>query len=775
MAWSACLALAAVCIALMLPELPEILRLPASLAGFLSLVWLGAGYRFALILVPAAWALINAGWVMEDRLQPRLIGRDIQLTGQVCEFPKSGPRMHRFVLAVHSDAETADLPRRLYLSWYDPEERPRAGQTWQLTVRLKRPRGLSNPGGFDFERWAFTGRVGATGYIRAGHQNREIEPRPPICPLIAWRSRIASRVESSLHGHALTGYLLALSVGVRNGLLQEDWDLLRRTGTVHLMAISGLHVGFIALLMHGLGGLVGRMGVLAGASIDPLLIARSCSLLGGFLYSMMAGFAVSTTRAFVMLAVLVLLGFLRRRVAATKILGTAMFAVLLADPFAPLRPGMWLSFAAVGVILAFNIRIARGEKLERIPSILRWLGLLIALQLSLFIGLFPASAYFFSQISLVSPVGNLIAVPVFTFLIIPLTLIGTVGAMVSTGLGSIPLSFAADILEGLLGVLTRLDALPLSVWPVARIEFFWVPVLGILAMIIIWPSPVPWRWLAIVPIFLVLLTGSAAEPPLMRIVVMDVGHGLAVLVQTKQHALLYDAGPRYRSGDAGQAVVLPALNYFGIDRLDAVVVSHGDADHFGGVESVMKRFPDALLVATEKFGLSPRRYRRCHRDMQWSWDGVQFRFLHPGTDDSQRGWSDNDGSCVLRVKTGETSVLLPGDIEKRAEAHLVSHSTALQSNLVVAPHHGSETSSTQAFVRALRPDFVAFSTGYRNQWGFPRERVVDRWAATGAELLSTAANGAVVFEITGEGKLAIVGRLRFDDRRIWREFDDGPL
>jgi competence protein ComEC len=275
----------------------------------------------------------------------------------------------------------------------------------------------------------------------------------------------------------------------------------------------------------------------------------------------------------------------------------------------------------------------------------------------------------------------------------------------------------------------------------------------------------------VIAVMMALLGGShPVRPPGLRVVVMDVGQGLAVLVQTADHALVYDAGPAFASADAGRSVIVPTLRRFGIARLDTLLISHGDADHLGGASTLLAQFPEAELIAPERYGLNSRRYRRCVAGMEWHWEGVRFRILHPGRGEN---WSDNDGSCVLLVQSGGVAILLPGDIERRAEGHLVSRARLAAVDLVIAPHHGSQSSSSPAFVGATRPRFIVFSAGYLNRWGFPHAGVAHRWTDAGACPLITGENGALVFEPDEAGRLVLQWRQRIDGHRLWTERGDG--
>jgi len=791
MVLGACLALALVCLIQQLPWLPG----PWPVSGLLAVgtvpLWSVFGIRYCLLIVPALWFILTHHWVIGDRLAPELSQQDFLVQGTVCEFPRTGRRVIRFMLQPADGESVPRLPRRIYLSWYEASSLPRAGESWQLKVKLRRPRGLSNPGAFDFERWSYLHRIGATGYVRRSTLNHRIAARSTDCRLTGFRERIAKKIETALPQSSVAGHLMALSVGARHRLTREDWALLRRTGTVHLMAISGLHVGLVAVLLLFLGRQFGRVLLLAGVHCAPLFIGRWWALAGAAAYSALAGFALPTLRAFVMVAVAVALATVRRSISGSRILATALFAVLLVEPAAPLGAAFWLSFYAVALLLIRSLQLPRNadHDLSRVRRAWGRLGQFFNAQFALAVGLAPLSMMFFGQVSVIAPICNLIVVPVFGLLIVPLTLAGTVGLMFSAEIGAGILQPAAWLMESVLRFLAWLDELPITVWQSSATSVARTFMTIGATLILVWPRPARGRLIALA-LLVPILTGSARSvPAVLRVVVMDVGQGLAVLIQTAEHALVYDAGPAFRGSDAGRNVVLPVLRQFGIDKLDTVVISHGDSDHVGGVATVLAAYPDAAVITPESLSttafspkslspetLSPEtlsaespRHSVCTAGMQWSWDGVLFRFVHPDATKVRNAWSDNDGSCVLLIQSAQTGVLLPGDIERRAEAYIVRHARLPNVDLVIAPHHGSGSSSSDPFVAATRPRFVVFSAGHQNRWGFPNAKVAGRWRKAGARELTTAENGALVFEADDTGRLLLRRRHRIDDRRIWTE------
>jgi len=752
---------------------PEVLSLSVLLGGFF---W---GPRAVGIMLPACWAVLSAAWVIEDRLAPELHGRDLRLTGIVCDVPAVDAGVQRFPFVIDANARSPGIPTRTFISWYQSETLVRAGEHWQLTIRLKRPRGTRNPAGFDFERWAFMRDIGATGYVRHSVANRRLSPAAGGCELAAFRQRIASDLEAAIPDGAALGHMLALAVGVRNRLDADDWNVLRRTGTAHLMAISGLHIGLAAGFAFFCCRQIGRWLLLAHIHCRPLVLGRAGALAGAVIYSALAGFSVPTVRAVVMTSAVILLTGLRRTIPAPAVIAVALYVILWIGPFAMLASGFWLSFGAVFVLLLSGFGgtyLRAAEPRLRGADALRRFWQLLRAQLCLTVGLLPATAFFFGQVSVIAPVANLLVVPLFAVSIVPLLIVGVISLIVAPPLAGLVLGLADFILANVVAFLDGLNRwAPIAV-DVPRVPGFVAGTCVFIVAVLIWPRPLPAR-MRTVMLLLTLATITGAETrnvaPALRVVVMDVGQGLAVLLQTPGHAVLFDTGPRYRRGDAGRNIVIPVLRHFGVTQLDHLIVSHGDADHVGGARSVLAVYPEAEFLAPERLDVPADRFRMCRAGQHWLHDGVSFRFLHPGPEAASGPWSENDASCVLLVQSAHVSVLLPGDIEQRAERWLVANGALPVVDLVLAPHHGSRTSSSQSFVAATRPYFVVFSAGYRNQWRFPAPDVWERWTDGGACTLTTGDLGALVFEARGEGPLRLVKQYRLDETRVWNEA--GPV
>ena len=749
---------------------------PAWAAGTLLVWWLFGG-RAALILLAAGWTLCRAEWLIEARLPDQLANRDVVVRGVVCDFPRADPQAVRLILDLEPDPGAGWLPERIHLSWYEQPPDLQPGQRWQLRVRLKPPRGLVNPGGFDFEQWLYLRGIGASGYVRVSKLNRLLPAAPGSCPVGTARGYLARRIEHALGEHPGAGFVIGVAVGATHRLTERDWDVLRRTGTSHLLAISGLNIAMVAAPFLLAGPMLGRAWPrLAGrphAGVMPALVAAAG-------YTALSGFAVSTVRALVMLMLAAALALRRSRIEGSDLLSAAAIAALIIDPAAVVSASFWLSFLAVAWLFIATApaspsreRPGSGRDADR----RRWRRLTAAtvgltrVQIVLGLGLAPLTLAWFQQVSLIAPFTNLLAVPVFSFAVMPLTLLGAALVVPIPAAGTVLLEAAADVVNQLVLLLRIAAEQGFAVWQPPFTSHAVLVVAGVAALVLCWWPPVPLRPLALA-LLLPMLAGVAVSRAQLSLTVMDVGQGLAVLVKTAHHVLLYDAGPAYRLRDAGQSVVVPVLRDAGVQRLDALMISHDDQDHSGGVGTVLKAYAPPTLIAPLRSGLPAGAYLPCEAGLSWQWDGVRFRVLSPEADSRSR--SDNDSSCVLRIETPRASLLLTGDIERRQEEELARRGLLQAMDLVVAPHHGSRSSSSAALVTATRPRFVVFSAGYLNRWGFPAREITRRWSEAGACLLDTAGSGALQFATGPDGTLQLARRERVDGAHLWTAGSASP-
>ncbi|MEO8223245.1 MAG: DNA internalization-related competence protein ComEC/Rec2 [Gammaproteobacteria bacterium] len=724
--------------------------------------WRG-GRRAALVAVMAGLPVLAAvdastAPVARPRGEPA-VETDLDVAGSVCEFPRDQSGSWRFVLTTDSASRARGAPEKVLVSWYAggarPAGPPSPGEQWQLRLHLRAPRGLSNPGGFDYERWLFAQHIGATGWVRESPGNGRLAGSSSVCPAAAWRSAIARRVAAALEGRESAAYVLGLSIGAYQALPEVEWSRLRRTGTIHLISISGFHIALVAGPAALLGVLLGRGWLAAGRRCRPRVVGAWTGFLVACLYALLAGFSVPTARSVVAVGLVAVFTSSRRALTSTELLATVVLGVLLVEPLAPLIPGFWLSFAGVTVLAA----VALGSRRAR-PGPVR---ALLLVQAGMSVALAPLLAVFFGQLPLSGALANFVAVPAFSFLLLPLTLLGTTVTLLAPGTGAWILGLAADCFDAWRWFLARCAELPFAVWYLPE-PAPWAAVLaGLGAIIVLWPPPSAVRGLGLA-LFAGLLAPAAGPVPAegLRLTVLDVGQGLAILVQTTRHALVYDTGPAFRSSDAGERVVVPALQALGVGVLDALVVSHADADHRGGAASLAERYPPHRLLGA---GFPGWPAEPCQAGDSWQWDGFDFAILNPAR--PADGGSDNASSCVLQISGAGVRLLLPGDIPAAVERDLLDKGLVGPTDLVIAAHHGSRTSSSAGLVEATRPRYVVFATGYRNRWHFPADVVTERWRQSGACLLNTAEEGALRFEITRASGLRLRKRQRRSAPGVW--------
>ena len=733
----------------LLPALPPIAVFAAVVLVALPLAaWVPQSRLLTVFALGFAWCGWHADRALALRLPVALEGADLEMVVEVADLARTGPdavRFDGFVREASHAGHAVTLDGRVRLSWYGRHDPPLPGERLSLTARLKRPRGVVNPGGFDFERFALERRIAATGYVRAVHA------RDGDGSAIG-RARAGFARDLRERFPGTRGALLAaLAVGDQSALGEADWDVLRATGTAHLIAISGLRVGLVA----GFGALLAR-GVFLLAPALALWTPRRraeavAALASAYGYSLLAGMSLPVLRTLLIIAVVLLATWARRALSPAQGLALALVAVLPVDPLAALGAGFWLSF--VGVAWLVFCLGGRGA----LPS---WIASFTRAQWAMAVGLLPLTAWFFQQSALAGPVANLVAVPWISFVVVPLLLVALL-AWLASPMFALPLMKLAAWAAGAIWALLE----PIGRWRWAE-AFLPEPTLvaallaGLGALVLLLPRAVPGRALgALLMLPLVLPRLDRPPPGAFDVRVLDVGQGLSVLVSTHEHDLLYDAGPRFRSGfDMGDAAVVPALRALGVGTLDRFVVSHGDADHAGGASSVLAALrPTTRSVASEG--------SRCEAGERWKWDGVEFAFLHPAAHFPDL---DNDSSCVLRIAAGDAVALLPGDISALVEARLVEESPdALRATLLVSPHHGSRSSSSGGFLDAVDPHVVVHSTGHRNRFGHPSREVVARVRERGAISLDTGAHGAVSIRLAGG--IAVLGKARDEPLRYWRE------
>jgi len=746
---------------------------------------------FAAAVAALAFAAtgLRAGVALADALPAELEGRDLSVVGVVAGLPQRSDDAWRFRFEVELatlEGAPVTVPAHLALGWYAERGANvgslpalRAGQRWQLPLRLKRPHGSQNPWGHDHELQLFEQGVRATGHVRTarGAESRLLAERVGQ-PVARARQAVREAIEQRLGpGHA-AGVLAALVVGDQSAIARDDWSLYRATGVAHLMSISGLHVTMFAWLAGLATGRLWRRWQRAMLRWPAPQAARWGGLAAALGYAAFAGWGVPAQRTVLMLAVVTLVGGLGLRWPALAVWLAAMAAVVLIDPWALLQAGFWLSFVAVGLLMLSDRGPSRDAPDTSVrPRLQRALLGGLRTQLVATLGLAPLTLVFFQQLSLVGFVANLVAIPLVTLCITPLAMLGVLLPPLWTAAGGL----VAMLNTGLLW----LAAPAWAVWSVAAAPMWAVPAALLGAALAL--APLPWRLRALaVPLLLPLFMPFVPRPApgSFELLAADVGQGTAVLVRTARHALLYDAGPQYsREADAGERVLLPLLRARGEARLDMLLLSHRDTDHVGGAAALLNgvaidRLESSLEAGHPLLALAARRavaVEPCVAGQRWQWDGVDFELLHPDADRLARAEADrakpNTLSCVLKVSrpadgAGPASALLTGDLEREQELALVERQpAALRAELLLVPHHGSKTSSSAAFLDAVAPKLALAQAGYRNRFGHPAPEVAARYEARGIPLVTSARCGAWLADAQG------VRCRRAEARRYWQHPD----
>jgi competence protein ComEC len=721
------------------------------------------------------WGKFQGEASLEYAFQSQWLKQDILLEGHIVSAINKDNKGLSFRAAIHrSQWQNQDIPLRgqMQLRFYDSKYQKSpdlaVGQHFQAIARLKPPNSTLNPGGMDWEAYAWREGIVASGYIRDWRQLGTVTPS-----WLTLRHRLAAAMRDKIGESEGSAVVQAVSVGLRNDFEQEQWQTFAATGTSHLLAISGLHISLVAGLVFALFLGLGRLWPSLGLWLPISLLALLPALLAATFYSALAGFALPTQRALLILLAIFLLRLWRRPLQPWRGLGLALLIMLFLQPKSVLSPSLWLSFAAVAAIVYFFMG-RRGQ--------LPWWQQLLLLQLWLSVFMIPWTMLFFNQASLISPLANLIAIPYVSFSIVPLALLGvalwpfseTVAGwlwQLSAYLSDFLLLFL-NFLGNLPGAALRLGARP---WPLLWLGVFltlwlfapraWpgkIPALLGLLLIVSWPTPRP----------------ASGE---VWLTVVDVGQGLSVLIQTKHENLLFDTG---KSGQGKQSII-PTLRTFGIQKLSLLMISHDDSDHSGSAVEVLQAIatekilagqPQPLAATLAAAKLTTPAPAPCFAGQSWQWDDVHFEVLHPNA--QKRYGNDNAYSCVLLISNekGE-KILLTGDIGHHEEFALLRYARAanisLKSSIVIAGHHGSKHSSSQAFIEAVQAEAVIFTAGFANSYGHPDGKVVANFHAAGATPYFSAEHGAIQFQLTGK-ETKKPKTWRQTQKRYWRFAANAP-
>lgn len=748
------------------------------------------------------WAANYAAIRLSDELPTDSQQKSINIVGVIASLPEVTERGERFRFDVEkiltSNAKVPPkIPKHISLNFYRDVKSPRpenalslgnfyhAGERWQFTVRLKRPHSTYNPHGFDFEAWALAENIRATGSIhsKSGYKKLANFVWRPSYVVENLREKIGNRISQSLTNKPYAGVIRALVVGDDSQISAENWDVFFRAGVGHLVSISGLHITMLAGLAFAIAAFVWRRVPSLVMRLPTRKAATIFGLIVAIIYALMAGMSVPTQRTLLMLLTFALALLFGKNLAISRALAMAVLAVVIVDPWAVIAPGFWLSFGAVALIAYVTV-----SRLK--PA--NWLKTAINTQWAITLGLLPLLIIMFGQASIISPIANAFAIPIISLLVVPLSILGSV--MPSDFI----LQAAHLILELCMQALHWLSHLPTWQQAAPPVWAMLVAMFGVLWMLL--PRGFPQRWLGLVlllPMFFVSPPKIAAGA--MQVTVLDVGQGLAVTIQTKNHALLYDAGPKFSAqSDAGSRIVLPFLRGQGVKKLDGFIVSHDDIDHSGGAASVLAQLPVSWLMSSfDSVEITPtKKSMRCFAGQTWLWDKVKFEVLYPDLASYQNAnLKDNNRSCVLKVTSQFGSILLAGDIEQDAENALLNtlgndvidsdalqantHAVAgdanssradsqLKSDVLIVPHHGSKTSSTRQFVQAVDAQHAIFTVGYLNRFKHPKPFIEKRFEESGAFTYRSDYAGALTIDFSHKNYIGI-NALRQSQPRYWHD------
>lgn len=768
----------------------ELLGLPDVLLALfiatLACLMLQRFWRYSYVAIGlalgAAWSDWQAHSLLAWTLPKAMEGMPLTVTGQIASLPRASEGGARFHLLLQGVDQHATVPRGkalVVLTWRDAPPL-QVGDSWRLVVRLKRIHGMRNTGTFDYETWAFQNHLRAMGNV--------LQRPSPVwlshcghCFIFAKaRQRLQEKMRALASRLPMFPWIEALAIGERGGLSPENWQVLRRTGTNHLMAVAGLHIGMMAGAFYVTVFWLWRWSVRFMLWMPAHHAASLAMLLVGGAYSALAGFSLPAQRAFVMLFIFVCSTLARKKPAMSQAFSLAMLIVLLKSPLVVLSESFWLSFGTIALIL-----YALGGRLSPTGWWWKW-G---RAQWAIGLGLVPLTVAFFQECTLVSFVANCFAVPWLGFSVLPFVFFGSVFAFISPVLAKLLLSLADFNLGVLWAFLRWCSNFPVASWhfPTPGALVLFAGLLG--CMLLLLPISFPGRWfgaLWLLPLFLHL--PERPKEGDYKFTLLDVGQGLSAVVETKQHVLIYDTGPKYPGHvDLGEQAVLPFLYAQAIKQVDMLVISHGDNDHIGGAQSILRALP-VLAVRTSVPDKVPSRDTRfCEAGMDWEWDKVRFSFVYPPQAIARGAHfalglrrrkviSGNDRSCVLLVDNGKQRVLLAGDIETFAEKEMLKRvPEKLSAQVLVAPHHGSNTSGDGGFIAAVRPAYVLYAIGYRNRYHFPRQSVVSAYAKINAKQLDTANSGAITFTFKKEGDIEGPILYRHAHQKYWHDRGDNVI
>jgi len=708
------------------------------------------------LLLGFAWCVYYAHTLSEFTLPTNLEEKTVWIRGTIASLPRISNLQDSFIFQTQS-IQNEPIKTRIVLSWRHAKFSIRVGDEWLLPLRLKRIHSPLNPGSMDYEAWAFQNGIRAKGYVEIKEKAMFITAHPWVYPLNYLRQTLQERIQYYLTPSSTSAWITALIIGERAGIPASAWTVLRNTGTNHLMAIAGLHIGFLAALTRSIVKFGYRFCPQAMLKIPLQQVVAAVALTASLLYSALAGFSIPTQRALIMISVLLLTVLYKRILPLWQAWSLALFLVLLLNPLNVLSSSFWLSFTTLALIIYSLSGHSNAEKNWWNWARPQWV---------ITLGLLPLNLWLFTQYSLISLIANAIAIPWMGFLILPFCFISVILLLLNSSTAALSLLLADKSLSLLWLILSGLSQWSSAIWTQALPNYLYLIVATIGVLILLLPAGFPGRYFGLAWLLpIIFFKASAIQSGEFKLSLLDVGQGLASVVQTQNHTLIFDTGAHIGDLDMGEAVILPYLAIEGIKHIDMMVISHGDNDHRGGAAAILKQVPvlDLKTSVPQLFPAQAASY--CVAGQSWDWDGVQFKFLHPTAGQLNQG---NNSSCVLQIAASDHRVLLTGDIEGPAEKELIAEYGAdLAADILVAPHHGSKTSGLRDFIGRVHPHYVLYATGYRNRYHFPHPSVVQTYQEWGAVQYDTVSAGAIEFRVGKQGLKPSLYRQQ--NRRYWND------
>lgn len=640
---------------------------------------------------------------------------EVELVARLSSAPSGAALYQRSQWLVESVSEQPLAwyqNKRIELGWYQPPPL-RLGQRYRLIVKFKPPSGYLNIGGFNRYRHQLSKGIGASGYVKSAQLVDE--QRHWRQPLLA---DLAKATEPLSHGAVLRALVLA----DKRDISQPLWQQMRQAGLIHLLAISGLHLSIVAggtlLLMTAV-----RQRLFAnpyGRGRAVVWVVTAMIALG---YATLAQMGLPTMRATLAVLLTLILLWQKRQGRPWEILVRVAAVVLLVQPLASLAPGFWLSFGAI-VLILFSLWLWPRHDQPK------WL-VLLRVQLVLTLGMVVIQGVWFGEYSLHGIWTNMLALPYFSLLVLPGCLILALAFF--AGAPAQVLLIADWLLTPIVWLAELASSTAFGFGAIQQNSLLLLLSLLAIGLLCWWR-----RWVSAAVIVLASLSWAYVPKPLLQLDMIDVGQGLAVLIQHNNEMMLVDTGAAFASGFSyAEAAIKPVLTNYGVERLRWLVVSHGDNDHAGGVPAIK-----GFIEVERHIGSGGS---SC-LDGPSGWGQLQLSWF-------QGNYQGNDGSCVLLIEAANTAVLLPGDIEAAGELAWLKQLNRPKVDLVVAPHHGSATSSSEQFVAATSPEWVLFAAGRNNRWGFPAESVVQRYQQNGSKPLVSGDLGQIRISVDADGEI----------------------